>query len=161
MTAFDALAAAFVAVIALHNLEEAIWLPAWSRQAGGWHAPVGAREFRFAVAILSLAAAVAAALALWQGPESFGAYVLTGYALAMLANVAAPHLAATIATQRYMPGTATAVLLNLPVTALLLRTAFVEGWVSTPTFLWAGPAVVVAIVAAIPLLFWLGRMLAR
>jgi hypothetical protein len=26
----------FPSVIALHNLEEAIWLPEWSRQAGRW-----------------------------------------------------------------------------------------------------------------------------
>lgn len=154
---FAALGAAFVIAIGLHNLEEAIWLPAWSLRAGRWHAPVGAREFRFAVAVLTALAALAFALALMQGPESFGAYFLSGYALAMLLNVVAPHLGATLAMRRYMPGTATALLLNLPVTALLLRAAFGEGQVSTPVFFWAAPLVVVAILASIPPLFMIGR----
>jgi hypothetical protein len=35
------------AAIALHNLEEALWLPAWSEsRAGRWHRAVGVFEFR-------------------------------------------------------------------------------------------------------------------
>ncbi|MBK8456944.1 MAG: HXXEE domain-containing protein [Phyllobacteriaceae bacterium] len=149
----------FVAATTLHNLEEAIWLPAWSRRAGRWHAPVGAAEFRFAVLALTLTAALVAGLAQFQGPESIGVYLLAGYALAMLLNVLVPHLGATIAMRRYMPGTATALLFNLPAAAFVVSTAFREGWISTPTFYWAGPAVVLAIMASIPALFSLGRRL--
>jgi hypothetical protein len=158
---FSALSLAFVIAVAAHNFEEAVGLPAWSQEAGGWHAPVRAPEFRFAVVVLTALAAAAAGLAAGQGPGSFGAYVLSGYALAMLLNVAMPHLAATLLMRRYMPGTATAVLLNLPVTALLLRATFAEGQVVPATFLWAGPAVVLAILASIPVLFALGRRLFR
>ena len=31
----------FAIVTAAHNLEEAIWLPNWSRTAGRWHHPRG------------------------------------------------------------------------------------------------------------------------
>jgi len=111
---FIILAWLFAAVVAIHNLEEAAFLPAWSGQAGRWHRRVGASEFRFAVFVLTVLAGVAALIATVQGRESFGAYVLTGYALAMLLNVAFPHLLATLAMGRYMPGTATALVLNLP-----------------------------------------------
>lgn len=156
---FIILAWLFAAVVAIHNLEEAVFLPAWSERAGRWHRPVGAKEFRFAVFVLTVLAGVAALIATVQGRESFGAYVLTGYALAMLLNVTFPHLLVTLAMGRYMPGTATALVLNLPVTAALLHQAFREGYVSSARFTLAGPAVVLAIVLLIPTLFYAGRKL--
>jgi hypothetical protein len=148
---------AFALATAVHNLEEAIWLPGWSQSAGRWHVPVGAREFRFAVTVLTALAAFAALLATVQGKQSLGAYIVSGYALAMLFNVAIPHVLATLALRQYMPGTTTALLLNLPATSLLLSAAFAEGFIDCDRFLIAGPAVVVGIVALIPALFWIGR----
>ena len=58
----------FPAAITVHNLEEAIWLPGWSRTAGEWHAGVGAFEFRFAVAVLTALAWVVTGLSLHGGP---------------------------------------------------------------------------------------------
>jgi hypothetical protein len=157
---FGLLAWLFVAAVAIHNLEEAIWLPAWSQIAGRWHQPVDNAEFRFAVLILTALAAAAAGLASVQGKGSFGAYIVAGYGLAMLLNVLIPHVLATLWLSRYMPGTGTALLLNLPITLLLLRQAFLEGYVEPWAFLIFGPAVVVGIVALIPLLFWMGRKFA-
>ena len=154
---FDALAWLFVAAVAVHNLEEAIWLPAWSRRAGKWHQAVAPSEFRFAVVVLTALAAGAAGLATTQGKQSVGAYLLSGYALAMLLNVIFPHLLASFVMRRYMPGTLTAFALNLPVTAALLHAAVGESYVEMRRFLFVGPVVVIAIVAMIPLLFWLGR----
>jgi hypothetical protein len=57
-----------------------------------------------------------------------------------------------------MPGTATAVLLNLPVTIGLLTRAFREGYIEPHAFFIFGPMVVIGIVASIRLLFWMGRM---
>lgn len=48
------LVAVFVLAVLLHNVEEALWLPAWSSSAGRWHAPVSGPEFGFAVSVLSL-----------------------------------------------------------------------------------------------------------
>lgn len=147
----------FVLVVALHNLEEAIWLPAWSQAAGRWHYSVGNSEFRFAVVVLTLLAAGAAGLATLQGKGGLGAYLVTGYALAMLLNVLFPHLLATLVLRRYVPGTATAVLLNMPVTIALLESSIREGYIELHAFAIYGSLVVVGIVSSIPLLFWIGR----
>lgn len=156
---FVLLAWLFVLVITLHNLEEALLLPAWSQTAGKWHHPVGAREFRFAVIVLTVLAYVLAGLAAVHGKESVWAYLLAGYALAMLLNVLFPHVIATVVMRRYAPGTLTALLLNLPVTLLLLRQGLQEGYVHFQRFAWTGPLVVAGILAAIPVLFAIGRCL--
>ncbi len=156
---FETLSGLFVAAVTAHNLEEAVWLPAWSRSAGKWHPKVTGFQFRFAVGVLTVLAAMAALLAVHQGKASAGAYVLCGYALAMALNAAFPHLLASLAMRSYMPGTATALLLNLPIAFALIGTALNEGYITLPRFLLTGPIVVIAIVASIPLLFWLGRHL--
>ena len=147
----------FAVAITLHNLEEAVWLPKWSQSAGRWHNPVGEREFRFAVSVLTLLAYVGAYLAATDSRESVGAYFMAGYAFTMLMNVFIPHLLATLLMRRYAPGTVTAVLMNLPISMLLLWYGFQEDYIRVSTFLWAGPLVVVLIMAVIPLLFAVGR----
>ena len=154
---FAVLSWLFVLAVALHNAEEAIWLPAWSATAGRWHSGIGRTEFRFAATVLTMLAAGASALANLQGKESLGAYLLCGYALAMLLNVAFPHVLATLIMRRYAPGTATAVLFNLPVTVALLGRALMEGYIDSKTFVWVGPVVTLTIVALIPILFGVGR----
>lgn len=147
----------FVIAVTIHNLEEAIWLPAWSRTASRWHHAVGGTEFRCAVIVMTLLAVVAAWLATIQGKASLGAYLVAGYALAMLLNVPFPHLLATFVLRRYMPGTATALLLNLPVTIGLLERSLRDGYIEAGVFLVTGPIVVFGIVAVIALLFWTSR----
>jgi Protein of unknown function with HXXEE motif len=149
----------FALAVTLHNAEEGWLLPAWSRSAGHWHQPVGTGEFRFAVGILTVLAYFAAGLSASSGKKSVGTYLLAGYALAMLLNVVFPHVLATIALRRYAPGTATAVLLNLPLTVLLLSTAIQAGYIQLAQFLWVGPLVTGGLLGALPLLFALGRWL--
>jgi hypothetical protein len=91
------------------------------------------------------------------GKGSVGSYLLAGYALAMLLNVVFPHVLATIALRRYAPGTATTVLLNLPLRVLLLSMAIQEGYIHLASFLWVGPLVTGGLLGALPLLFGLGR----
>jgi len=74
---FPLLSWLFAVAITIHNLEEALWLPAWSQSAGRWHHPVGAREFRFAVGVLTTLAYIAACLSnrttgLTVGPSIVG-----------------------------------------------------------------------------------------
>ncbi len=154
---FSLLCWLFAVAITLHNLEEALWLPQWSKSVGRWHHPVGAWEFRFAVGVLTALAYGAAYLAVVSGRETVGAYLISGYALSMLMNVLFPHLLATILMRRYAPGTATALLLNLPVTLLLLYQGFQQSYIRLSTFIWAGPLVVAAILGSIPILFAIGR----
>lgn len=73
---FDLMAWLFVLAVAAHNLEEAIWLPAWSKTAGRWHPGVGKTEFRFAVFVLTALAAVAAWLARSEGREALAPILL-------------------------------------------------------------------------------------
>jgi Protein of unknown function with HXXEE motif len=154
---FVLLAWLFALAITLHNIEEAILLPAWSKTAGKWHHPVGAREFRFAVIVLTVLAYFAAGLATVYGKESVGSYLLAGYALAMLLNVLFPHVIATVVMRRYAPGTLSALLLNLPVTLLLLHRGFQDGYIHSQRFVWTGPLVIVGIMVSIPVLFAIGR----
>lgn len=154
-----ALAWLFTLGVVAHNCEEAILLPAWSRTAGRWHAPVGSREFVFAVAVLSLLLVVLAAAAFSTGPKSIWAYAFTGYVFAMVANVFVPHVVGTIALRRYVPGTATALLFNLPLGGLFLQEAVAQGFVAWDTIVWVAPVTAVAIVASIPVLFAIGRWL--
>ena len=156
---FGILVLLFALAVTAHNLEEALLLPGWSGSAGRWHHPVGPREFRFAVSVLTALAYFVAYLAASGGKESLGAYLVTGYALAMLLNILFPHLLATVIMRRYAPGTATAFLLNLPITVLLLRQAIQGGYIQLSRFLWAGPLVVGAILGAVPVLFAIGRRL--
>lgn len=156
-----ALAWLFTAGVLLHNLEEALHLPAWSMQATRWYRPVPAPVFRFAAGALSLGFVAVTLAATFSLAGSVAAYLMAGYALAMLLNVLMPHVLATIALRRYMPGTATAVLLNLPLGLLYLRQALAERLIDPQVFRWAGPLVVVGLLLALPALFALGRRVCR
>ena len=151
----------FAFAVTLHNAEEALLLPKWSTRAGRWHAPVGPFEFRFAVVVLTLLAYWVAYLSAILGPQTVAAYALAGYALAMLLNVFVPHVLATLALRQYAPGTATALLFNLPVCGALLYVGIKDGYIVTDQLAWYGPASIAVILAGIPILFFIGRKLSR
>jgi hypothetical protein len=154
-----ALAWLFTLGVVAHNTEEAIFLPAWSMTAGRWHAPVSSREFVFAVTVLSLALVALAVAAFAAGSQSIWAYAFTGYVFAMVANVFVPHVVGTIALRRYVPGTGTALLFNLPLGGMFLQQAVAQGFVAWGTIAWVAPVTAVVIVASIPVLFAIGRWL--
>lgn len=147
----------FAVAITIHNTEEALYLPAWSVTAGRWHSHVSAPVFRFAVVVLTLAGYLLAVLVTLMGKQSIPAYLIGGYALAMLLNVIMPHTVATLALRRYAPGLATGLILNLPVTAMLLYQGLSTGWITLETFVWVAPLVVLSILASLPILFAIGR----
>ena len=149
----------FILAITLHNLEEAIWLPQWSRTGGKWHPRVGDFEFRVAVVILTVTAIVFAVASTVGGKESWGTYAVTGYAFAMLLNVFSPHVLVTVVTPRYMPGLATAVLAVLPTTGYLVSIALAQDYVRTPQFFGWAALMTVGLLASIRPLFALGRRL--
>lgn len=153
----ELLAWLFTAGVLAHNLEEAVYLPAWSGTAGRWHAPVGSGEFRFAVCVLSVVLVALAGSAFATGPRSTWAHLFAGYVFAMVANVVVPHVAGTLALRRYVPGTATAVLFNLPLGALFLQQALAQGFVVGSRMVWLGPATALLLLVSIPLLFAVGR----
>jgi len=149
----------FTLGVLVHNTEEGLYLPAWSASAGKWHAPVGPMEFRFAVSVLSGLLIVIATAASFSQAGSIAAYLMSGYVLAMVLNVLIPHVLASVIMRKYMPGTATAVLLNLPFGLLYLRQALSEHSIELQVFYWVGPLVVLSILASIPVLFAVGRKL--
>jgi zinc transporter ZupT len=151
----------FTVGVLIHNAEEAVSLPAWTKSAGKWHEPVEPREFWFVVTVLSALLITLAAVSSVSPPRSVAAYVMGGYVLAMVLNVFIPHSLATLVMRKYMPGTATGLLLNLPLGLWYLSQAFEVNNLELRVFLWAGPATVVTIVASLPILFALGRRLCR
>lgn len=149
----------FALGVLVHNAEEALLLPQWSASAGRWHPVVAAAEFQFAVAVLSLVVILCAWAASTGGARSLGAYLLTGYALAMVLNVFFPHVLASLWLRTYAPGTATALAFNLPLGGWLVWRAITERFVKPSVFAWSGPLTVIAIVASVPVLFATGRYL--
>jgi heme/copper-type cytochrome/quinol oxidase subunit 4 len=149
----------FPIVMTLHNAEEAIWLPAWARRTGFWHTPVSPGVFRFAAAVLTVLAFAVTALSAESGKQSIWTYLAFGSMVVTLANVLIPHLAASVAQRSYMPGLATAVALNLPVLSLLVVMALREGYVSGARAAAYSVAVAGCLVAFIPALFKIGKVL--
>ena len=124
----------FPVVIVLHNLEEALWLPGWANRTGFWRTPISPRVFRFVVAVLTALALAVTWLSARSGAQAPWTYLMFGCMVAALANALYPHLALSIARRSYMPGTATAAALNLPVVSFLVASALserqVSGWKS-------------------------------
>jgi hypothetical protein len=101
--------------IALHNAEEAIWLPAWSQERSGrMHRPVNPWSFRFAVSVLTMIAFLVAVWAHIGAKGSLGYNLLAIYALGQALNVFIPHVIASVATRTYAPGLLTGLLFVLP-----------------------------------------------
>ena len=121
----------FPIAVTLHNLEEAIWMPAWTAR----HAaqlpvhPPPAFEIRLALLALTVAAFILTALSAKKGPQSVWAYLTFGYIVAMWVNVLAPHVPASVLFFSYTPGVVTAVLINLPVMSYLAVRSMAEQWV--------------------------------
>lgn len=155
------ISALFVCAVLLHNLEESLWLPGWSQSVGGWHPPVTPAVFGFSVVVLSLLLVLLAWRSWRSGPQSISTYLYAGYVFAMVANAAVPHLFGTIWSGSYMPGTATAVLLNAPLGVWLLVRLHALRQVSLRRMFWVGPLVAAGLLASIPVLFFFGGLLAR
>jgi hypothetical protein len=144
----------------LHNLEEAIWLPAWSQRGSHLHPPVEPFQFRFAVTTLSLLAVALTYLASTGGRRSLELYA--AYSGAMLANIVFPHVLQSVLERAYTPGIATALAVNLPANGYLLwRIVIRDRRVEPKRLLITMLFFVPPLVASIPVLTWFGGVLAR
>ena len=156
---FDGLAWLFALAVTLHMIEEVIWLPAWSQNAGKWHEPVGRRAIAFATAVMLLFLYAVAFLASAARPEAASIYLLCGLALVMIVNLVIPHLGAAITQRRYAPGLGTSLFLVVPMSAVLLWQAFASDLISLPRYWLAALGMLVGTAAIWPALFRLGRRL--
>lgn len=146
--------------IALHNAEEAIWLPAWSqKKAGRWHRPVKPWSFRFAVSVLTMIVFLVAAWAYVGAKGSLGYYLLASFALGQAMNVFIPHVIASVATRTYAPGLLTGLLIVLPSACAFLSRSFSAGRLEVGRFLIVSACFIPAVLLSIPVLFRIGGRL--
>ncbi len=111
----------FLLGFTLHNIEEALWLPRWSRYAKRYHREVGEKEFRFAVIVITAVGYLITLQQLILGPENvISQDIFLGFVLVMACNAIFPHLMASIVLRKYAPGTLTGLLLNLPIGLYIL-----------------------------------------
>ena len=123
--------------VAIHNFEEALFVRAFVpfvnqrlRAILGPSAPdVTARTYFIALAVVTIIPVVIAAAGDLSRKRGAAVYAMITMAVAMLLNVAV-HLAGAILVGGYAPGLATAVAINLPLLAYVLRRAARERWVT-------------------------------
>lgn len=105
----------FLLGFSLHNIEEAIWLPAWSNYASRYHQSVTANQFNFAVIVITaIGFLVTFQYFLWGRGYEISKFIYVGFVFMMVGNVVFPHLVATILLKKYAPGLVTGLLLNAP-----------------------------------------------
>jgi hypothetical protein len=128
---------------AIHNGEEALAAPRLlefmqSRAPGflrDFYAAITVSELRANLFMLTALGLVVTAIAARTPAATASAFAILVFGAVLGLNAVA-HIALTIAFRTYMPGVVTAVSITLPVSAVLLRRARREAWVSTPVF-WA------------------------
>ncbi len=118
----------FLLGFSLHNLEEGLWLPAWSKKAKRFHREVAKNEFLFAVILITALGYMLTFLLFLLGKEYLIVrYIYCGFIGMMVGNALYPHLLATIALKRYAPGTITGLFLNAPLGLTILWKLFKDG----------------------------------
>ena len=111
----------FILGFTLHNLEEAVWLPRWSHFAEKFHKPVEPDEFIFAVIVITIFGYLLTVLDFLTGAGvSFINYIYLGFVGMMGLNTILPHLLAAFVLKRYSPGLITGLLLNLPLSIIII-----------------------------------------
>ena len=152
---------AFPVVFSIHNVEEALRLPKFSKKAGKYHRPVDTFEFVFALVIITLMAVIITAWFYAAGKQSIACYFFFAFNFGMFVNVFFPHLAATIALRKYCPGLLTGILLLVPTTAYLFWHGYEHHYFEFPMFWLITIPFAALVVGSIPILFRVGRRLKK
>lgn len=134
----------------IHNIEEAVFLPAWSAGAGLWSGHLTAFQFRSAVAAVTLLIYVIIYYYMRNG-NNFSTHLYCGTLVVILVNVFVPHLAVSVLISSCSPGVLSGIILNVPVTLYLLRRGLREN-LFTYRVLVRGTAVTAVIMMLIILL---------
>lgn len=110
------LTAAFI----LHNAEEAFTMPQQTVSPDSIIPLPTYSEFLLAVSLLTIAVVAAYLLAMKTKRQRLFLFISATLSVSMLFNAFIPHISAAIYTLQYTPGLVTAVLLNLPLSSLVI-----------------------------------------
>jgi hypothetical protein len=149
----------FPLAITLHNIEEALWLPQWSKYAGKYHPPVEAKEFHFALLVITGFAYLITFLKCIFPADVIITWLFYGFLGVMVINAVFPHLIATIAIKKYAPGLLTGIFLIIPINSLLIYRAINAQTITGVETIIATIAVGILLILMIPLLFKAGHKL--
>ena len=106
----------FLMSFTLHNIEEGIWLPKWSKHADKFHPTVENNELHFGLLVVTVLGYLLTFIFLVFGHSyDIIKYLYLGFLLVMCFNAFFPHFLATVIQKRYAPGTVTGLVLNLPI----------------------------------------------
>ncbi len=149
----------FLLGFSLHNLEEALWLPQWSKHARKYHKEVSKNEFSFTVIIVTaIGYLLTFQYFIFAPSSSLSRYVYLGFILMMVANVIFPHLIATLVLKKYAPGTITGLLLNAPL-GIYILTIGIKGTNELVFVVFSGVILAIFFLLLINQLFRIGKYL--
>lgn len=149
----------FIFSILIHNIEEALWLPAWSKSAKKFHKQIKPAEFRFAVLIVTVLAVLSTSAFMFFPGISITKYIYFGFLGAMIVNVFVPHLAATIVLGKYAPGLITGLFLNIPVNGFIIYRSLERGIINLMELFISVAIIGLLLILSLPLLFRLGKLI--
>ena len=111
----------FILGFSIHNIEEALWLPEWSKYAKKFHQEITENEFRFAVIIITaIGYLITFQYFIFSETSIVSKYLYLGFVSMMILNTIFHHLIATIALKKYAPGLITGILLNVSIGLYIL-----------------------------------------
>lgn len=121
---------------ALHNIEEVFGMEKWTKSIPPFiHKTVTILQFGIAVGLFTILGFIITFAPIYSQAEICYWYIVAGFSGMLLLNVFMPHLIATIYLRRYAPGVITGVLINLPLTTIILwRSMFYK---NSPCCKWA------------------------
>lgn len=149
----------FTLALAVHSIEEGLFLPAYT--ASGSRLAGRITPFALRFVLVALTAGIFMLSALAAAGIDHAAELLAGFAAVMVINALVPHLALSVAFRSYAPGTGTAVCLVVPLSLLVIANNFAAGLLTMGSLLGATVGVAAALLVIIPLLFWVGRLVER
>jgi len=148
----------FALAISIHNIEEALWLPAWSKNANRFMKPIGRQEFYFAVLVITIFALLSTAAIIMFPEISITKYIYFGFLGAMIINVIFPHLLATIVLRKYAPGLISGLLLIFPINGCILYKAIDKNMISFMEIIISTIITGAILLISIPILLRAGKM---
>jgi hypothetical protein len=151
----------FVLAITIHNIEEALWLPAWSKYAKRFIKQIDAQEFRFALLMVTILALLVTSAFIAFPQNEITRYIYFGFLGTIMVNVIIPHLVATVVLKRYCPGLISGLLLNLPINGFIIFHALDRNIINLFEVIVSTLIVGILLLISLPLLFRIGKIITK